>query len=107
MSYARFSETSNVYVYAHYQGFIECCGCILGDDWSFHSIPEIVAHMQAHVEAGHTIPDYLLDPETYDEDDFTAMCGMYLCRKDEGHSDEHTPVKGERDQSIRDRLMAV
>ncbi|MBN9208159.1 MAG: hypothetical protein J0H96_05775 [Microbacterium ginsengisoli] len=91
MSYARFSETSDVYVYAHVGGFIECCGCLLSDVWEYHSREAIVAHMGEHVEAGHLVPEYLLVIDTYDEHDFTAMCQSFMCRKDEGHEGDHSP----------------
>jgi hypothetical protein len=91
MSYARFSETSGVYVYAHYAGFIECCGCSLGEEWDFHSCEDVVEHMRDHVAAGHLVPEYLLNVETYDEHDFVAMCTSFMCRKDDGHDGHHSP----------------
>lgn len=98
MSYARWSEDSSVYVYAHVGGYIDCCACT-----ALHSIDETVEHMQWHVDRGDKVPDYLLDHETYDEHDFVAMCHTYLCREDEGHEGPHTPVRTERDQQVRDR----
>lgn len=98
MSYARWSETSSVYVYAHVGGYIDCCGCT-----RLHSISETVEHMQWHLDQGGIVPDYLLDPETYDEHDFVAMCVTYMCREDEGHDGPHTPVRTVRDQQVRDR----
>jgi len=74
MSYARWSETSDVYVYAHYMGHVECCGCLLDDsNRAFGSAEEVVAHMQEHVEAGHKVPPHLLEARTYDADDFLPM----------------------------------
>ncbi|MGZ9829885.1 hypothetical protein ACXYTP_23510 [Tsukamurella ocularis] len=70
MSYARFSAESDVYVFAHYQGFVQCCGCILGDEWDFHTLDALLAHLQEHVAAGHTVPADLLDAGTYDAYDF-------------------------------------
>ena len=55
MSYARFGEASNVYVYAHVGGFIECCACSISDEWSHHSREAIVQHMHEHVAAGHLV----------------------------------------------------
>lgn len=101
MSYARWSETSSVYVYAHVGGFIDCCGCT-----HLHSIPETVAHMQEHRDKGDRVPDHLLDPATYDDQDFVAMCMTYMCFEYEGHEGEHTPLKRERDQQIRDNTEA-
>lgn len=104
MSYARFSADSDVYVYAHIGGFVECCGCRLGEQWDFHSPAEIVTHLREHEAAGHKVPDHLFDPELYEPGDFVAMCMTFLCREDDGHDGEHTPVKTERDQAIRDRI---
>ena len=70
MSYARFGAQSDVYVYAHYLGHVECCGCLLGDTWDFHTAADIVTHLRAHVDAGHTVPADLLDEGTYDASDF-------------------------------------
>lgn len=70
MSFARFSDTSDVYVFAHYQGFVQCCGCLLGDDWDHYDCESLIAHLQEHVEAGHKVPVVLLDPTFYDDDDF-------------------------------------
>jgi hypothetical protein len=91
MSYARFSTTSSVYVYAHVGGFIECCGCLLGEEWEFHSREDIVEHMRDHVESGHAVPEHLLSVDTYDESDFIAMCMSFMCRKDQGHDGDHSP----------------
>ncbi len=104
MSFARFSNTSSVYVYDDVNGSIACCGCILGDQWEFHSVPEIIEHMRAHETAGHKVPAHLFDPDTYDGCTFTPMCHVFLCREDEGHPGEHTPITGrdaERMNAIR------
>lgn len=93
MSFARFSDSSDVYVYSDVGGYIACCGCILGDKWDYHSVDEIVAHMEQHVTAGHTIPSDLLDPETYDGETFVPMCAVFMCREDEGHEGLHTPLR--------------
>lgn len=95
MSYARWGSDSDVYVYAHVGGFIDCCGCARLD-----SIAETVEHMREHVARGDKVPEYLLDPATYDEHDFVAMCMTYMCREDEGHEGPHTPTD-ERGEAIR------
>lgn len=69
MSYARWGEHSNVYVFAHYLGFVECCACLLGEP-EHQSVESITNHMQEHVEAGHLVPPYLLEQDTYDPQDF-------------------------------------
>ena len=61
MSYARFSRDSAVYVFAHVGGYLECCGCSLGDKWDFHSTAEMLAHLEAHKAAGHEVPEYCIE----------------------------------------------
>lgn len=73
MSYARWSEHSDVYVYAHYLGHVECCGCILDEAPDYHSADDVVAHMREHVTAGHKVPAHLLDPATYPPEDFEPL----------------------------------
>ena len=70
MSYARFSHESDVYVFAHYQGFVQCCGCMISDVWDYYTVEEVVEHMRDHVLMGYKVPKRLLDPATYDEKDF-------------------------------------
>ncbi|SIN72537.1 hypothetical protein [Agromyces cerinus] len=103
MSYARFGSGSDVYVYAHVYGFIECCGCALGDAWDFHSPADIVDHLREHVAAGHNVPDRLLDEALYPPEDFVGMCMVHMCREDAGHDGDHTPTNNERDEQIRAR----
>lgn len=90
MSYARFSD-GDVYVFPHVDGYVQCCGCILGDKWDFHSPDEVVAHMHEHAEAGHLVHEHLLDRETYGPRDFIGMCTTFMCREDTGHDGPHTP----------------
>lgn len=71
MSFARFSETSDVYVFSTVTGGVECCGCALvPNSPAFYSFEALAEHLREHEAAGHTIPAHLLDPETYDPDDF-------------------------------------
>lgn len=59
MSYARFGAGgSDVYVYLDVGGYLNCCGCSLNDT-SFHAFTtdEMLAHLRAHREAGHTVLD--------------------------------------------------
>jgi hypothetical protein len=83
MSYARFGcDRSDVYVFMHAHGFLECCGCVLQERvWvdklgsffgfymkavgekiqtEFHSTKEMVEHLQRHIAAGHHVPDYVI-----------------------------------------------
>ena len=76
MSYARFSPDSDVYVIAHINGFIQCCGCLLGDEWNFHTPEAIVEHLHDHVAAGQTVPERLLDESVYATDKFVPRQGV-------------------------------
>lgn len=71
MSYARFSEDSNVYVFATIEKgahVAECCGCLLiprdnegmaTAPWPQYADPfAIIAHLREHQAAGHKVPDY-------------------------------------------------
>lgn len=59
MSFERFSS-SDVYIYEHVGGFIECCGCLFSD-WDTEPFPklktprEALAHLDRHEEVGHDI----------------------------------------------------
>ncbi len=64
MSFERFSS-SDIYIYDHVGGFIECCGCSLAKDedggvfgFGFTRLEtprEALAHLDAHEEAGDDI----------------------------------------------------
>lgn len=59
MSFERFSS-SDVYIFEHVGGFIECCGCLF-TDWDTESFPQLktpraaIAHLDIHEMAGHNI----------------------------------------------------
>jgi len=62
MSFERFSS-SDIYIYEHVGGFIECCGCwitppeLMGE-FGFARLKtprEALAHLDAHEEAGYDI----------------------------------------------------
>lgn len=59
MSYARFGAGgSDVYVYADCGGYINCCGCCLySDGFRAYSTDEMIAHLNEHRDAGHTVLD--------------------------------------------------
>lgn len=60
MAYSRFSYC-DVYVYMSVRGHLECCGCILGDQWVFDSTQAMVDHLAEHRAAGHDVPDGIED----------------------------------------------
>ena len=59
MSFERFSS-SDIYIYEHVGGFIECCGCWFVD-WDTESFPQFktprkaLEHLYRHSSAGHDI----------------------------------------------------
>jgi hypothetical protein len=66
MSYARMNGVdSDVYVYHHYMGWIECCGCSiteadLHEDFGFfkaYTAREILEHLDAHANKGDIVPE--------------------------------------------------
>lgn len=75
MSYARFGADSDVYLFAHVAGFVQCCGCSLrpsADDpaANLHTSGAVVEHLRAHVAAGHRVDEGLINPARYPDDDF-------------------------------------
>lgn len=60
MSFERFS-TSDVYIFEHVSGFIECCGCLFTDWDGSESFPQLktpreaLEHLYKHIDAGHDI----------------------------------------------------
>lgn len=72
MSYARFKEgVSDVYMYHHYMGFIECCGCWISDEVpdEYGEIPSprfetprrAIMHLMDHVSRGYKVPEDTFD----------------------------------------------
>lgn len=61
MSYVRFSEKSDVYVYLDIAGYLCCCGCRLWpemDRWEYYSTEDMIDHLKQHEAAGHKVPGY-------------------------------------------------
>lgn len=69
MSYVRFgSDGSDVYVFDHVAGHIECCYCSLlprdnGERGFFecNTSEEMIAHLNEHIQAGHCVPDWVIE----------------------------------------------
>lgn len=83
MSFERFSS-SDIYMFEHVSGFIECCGCWL-IDWDTEGFPQLktpreaLSHLDIHEAAGHDIgkarvriqeeyPDLDIEIRPYKED---------------------------------------
>ena len=80
MSYIRFGwEGSQVYIFEHVNGYIECCGCFLGErehgmgfgrSQNFSTGAEAAKHIIDHLQAGHVVPDaWALMEELYNRAD--------------------------------------
>ena len=79
MAYSRFTD-SDIYIYPHVGGWIECQACWLNersDEYSLFSMSEeihddghLIVHVREHIKAGHDVPvgllaDILNDPNRY------------------------------------------
>jgi hypothetical protein len=66
MSYVRFAwDGSQVYMFEHCDGGIECCGCRFADKTGkgfprFGTPEEAIAHLALHRRAGHFVPEYAI-----------------------------------------------
>lgn len=69
MSYCRFSDDSEVYMYPFSIGKIICCACRLNekDKWGWYpdtvlnNEKEALKHLKEHIYAGHKVPKYATD----------------------------------------------
>lgn len=70
MAYSRFFD-SDIYIYSHVGGWIECQACFLNEpsnEYSLFSMSEeinddvhLITHIREHIKAGHDIPEGLLE----------------------------------------------
>jgi len=61
MSYCRWSDESDVYLYAHVAGGWECCGCFLEEQTTMTTLQDVLDHLQAHRDAGHKVLESAFD----------------------------------------------
>ena len=88
MSYARWSEDSDVYVFLSVDRQFECCACSLGE---IHAdTAAIVAHLEAHIAAGHQVPADTIDRLRAD----AAVNDAWLCRWSQGAVSPASPALG-------------
>jgi len=62
MSYCRRGwDGSDLYMFEHVDGFIECSGCAFDDPWIvvLNSVDEALDHVAKHRAARHGVPDGL------------------------------------------------
>lgn len=86
MSYARMSDDSDVYIFSHASGFIQCCGCSITEpedyEWvgfaNLKTAREALEHLDKHVELGHTIPQRAFDRIREEHEDLDAPIEEYV-----------------------------
>ena len=63
MSYVRRSESSDVYLFHHVNGYITCCGCtILHSEWpKFYKRSRAIRHLNYHIKLGDKVPQKAFD----------------------------------------------
>jgi len=61
MSYVRFSKESDVYMYWHVDGYVDCCGCSISESWALHSFKDALKHLHEHRKRGDKVPDYAIE----------------------------------------------
>jgi len=61
MSYCRFGDDSDVYVYATFEDTYECCACRLSINWGHKTAADMIAHLEKHRATGHLVPQYAID----------------------------------------------
>jgi hypothetical protein len=72
VSYARFGwYGSDVYVFAHVAGVLECCACILSHEhWESFQASDtqtMVDHLKKHEDSGHSVPENIYKDLWYDD----------------------------------------
>lgn len=74
MSYARFGDDSDVYVFRSSTTW-HCCGCKINNEPNveFPSLEALAAHMIDHRAAGSQVPDYLFDRIIYEQQTGTDL----------------------------------
>lgn len=88
MSYARFSGYSDVYIFSHAGGFIQCCGCSLAKDedggvfnfgfTNLNTAREALQHLDVHVSEGDKVPTDTFRRIREDNPDLDAEIPPYV-----------------------------
>ncbi|MET0601384.1 MAG: hypothetical protein ABW167_05285 [Baekduia sp.] len=76
VSYARFAEDCNVYVFISNDA-LECCSCWLQGRGTYRatSTAEMIVHLDKHRRAGHLVPDWTYDGLREDQGENDAWLG--------------------------------
>lgn len=62
MSYSRFDNSSDVYVFMSIHGHLECCGCsVVGGTFYAYSTEQMCNHLDEHRNLGDSVPDEIED----------------------------------------------
>ena len=81
MAYSRFFD-SDIYIYPHVDGYIECCACWLNEklETGLFGLSEKIRddqtleeHIDEHILAGHDVPEGLLEEILSDSDRYGRM----------------------------------
>ena len=81
MAYSRFYD-SDIYIYPHVEGHIECAGCFLNISPDEHTIFQstkiyddetLLMHLVQHAISGHNMPDNLAQEILADPDRYGAI----------------------------------
>lgn len=77
MAYSRFTN-SDIYIYSHIDGYIECCACWLNESTDEYSLflanvkiyddLELARHLKKHAALSHEMPINLLQEILQDDD---------------------------------------
>lgn len=82
MAYSRFFD-SDIYIYSHIEGYIECCACWLNERLEEQSLfglsekitndEQLEEHLDRHILAGHNMPENLLQEILADDDRYGRL----------------------------------
>lgn len=61
MSFSRFSHDCDVYTYYSVENKYVCSLCSFGGNPEFEDVEGLVSHLMDHRNAGHQVPDDLID----------------------------------------------
>lgn len=86
MSYARMSDSSDVYVFEHSGGFIQCCGCSITEPEDYEQVGfanldtarEALAHLDEHVALGHKVPQAAFERIREEHKNLDAQIETYV-----------------------------
>lgn len=73
MAYSRFGF-SDIYIYPSIYGTVTCSGCFLYEAiLDFDNDQDLIAHINEHIQAGHNLPDNLLQEILQDDDRYSDI----------------------------------